>query len=1032
MTENPTREELKKRIVMPAKSETKLRSSDEKYRRIFQKSTAALAFYKIISDKSNALVDLEFLEVNDAFEGMCGFKKHDIIHKTMHQVFPQWFEQIDGHTKKFNLDDDIFLPDTVFRITDAANRLHWYSASSFSPEKGYLVTQFEEITTQKKIEKALIESERRLGSLIGNLPGMAYRCLYNKDWTMLYLSDGCKRLTGYEPKKFIISQVVSYGNLIVPQDRQFVRDEIQAAINENRSFTLEYRIIDRQGNEKWVWEKGSCFQENENGKVILEGFISDISKHKQSEAKLKRSEETLQGIFDVMHSGVVLVDKDGRIMFSNKRMSELFGYPIGTFAGRKYAALTHGSESTEVQEKMFQLISGKIDLVSVERLYQRSDGSIFLGHLAGRSLNHPDGSFWALVGVITDITERKKTEAALVRSEARHRTLVNSIPDLVWLKDEAGFYLSCNKTFECFFGAKESEIIGKTDYDFVDRELADSFRDHDRKAMAAGRSTTNEEELEFSDNGYQGLFETIKTPMFDHNDNLIGVLGIARDISEHKKIEQTLKANQERYRELFDNMTSGVAVYTVEDEGRTFVIKDFNQAAEQITGVKREKVFGRDVEKVFPGLTEAGIIGGFRSVHETGRAKHLPAVFYQDEQLSIWVEHNIYKLPSGEIVSVFHDITDKKQTEEKLWIEHEKLESVINGMGDNLYIVNKKYQVEFQNDLSRESLGRLVGKTCYKHIFKRDKPCEFCLMPESLKENMIQHIETGMVDKKYYEITFSPFQEAQAEKKIAVLFRDITEKKILQAEALRAGHLASLGELAAGVAHEINNPVTGIIGVAEVLLDKFEMLGGDKKIPERIIHEGERISRIVKNLLSFARVKNDDHSPVDINKVLKLTLDLVEKQLFKDGIHLSVSLNPNIPGVNANDQEIQQVFLNIISNARYSVNEKYPDPSIDKKLEISTEIINADRTAYVRIEFYDKGLGISKAEFDLITDPFYSTKPQGEGTGLGLSISHGIIKNHGGRLLFKSTEGMYAKVYVDLPIQAGRVSDESGTATGLI
>ncbi len=849
-------------------------------------------------------------------------------------------------------------------------------------------------------------------------------------------------------------------------------------------------------------------------------------------------------IFDMMPSGVILVDKSGHIIFSNKRMVELFGNTPDTLVGKAYADLINSSESNKALERMFQLIHGKLDHVSLERMYQRSDGTTFLGHLSGQRMNHPDGTFWALVGVITDITETKKTEAALVQSEGQLRTLVNTIPDLIWLKDEAGVYLSFNKTFECFFGAKESDIIGRTDYDFVNKALADFFRDHDRKAMAAGRPSMNEEELTFADNGYHGLFETIKTPMHDAGGNLIGVLGIARDISERKKTEEALlfsrqklalhsqqtplavleldlefniqawnpsaekifgfseqemlgkhistivpkrdwghiediiagllqnkggtrntnrniskngdilfcewfntpivdekgemigivslgqditqrmqaekalKINEARYRELFNHMASGVAVYTVKEDGERFLFKDFNQAAEQITGVKRELVLGRDAVKVFPGLMNAGIIDGLGRVYKTGATMHLPAVFYEDENLSLWVEHNIYKLPSGEIVSVFDDVSDKKQIEETLQVERDKLESVINGMGDNLYIVNQTYKIEFQNNRARENFGNLVGKTCYKHIFHRDMPCEFCRMPDSLKENSITHAETGTISHKNYELTFSPFQKVKEERKTVIVLRDITEKKMLQAEALRAGHLASLGELAAGVAHEINNPVTGIIGIAEVLSDKFEQLGGDRRIPERIIHEGERISRIVKNLLAFARVKNDQQSLVEINKILKMALDLVETQLFRDGIHLAMNLAPDIPKIKANDQEIQQVFLNLISNARYSVNKKYPDTSEDKKLEISTQTIDIDQTPYVRIVFLDHGLGIKKSTLHLITDPFFSTKPPGEGTGLGLSISHGIVKKHGGRLLFESSEGIYTKVMVDLPIHS--------------
>ncbi len=359
-----------------------------------------------------------------------------------------------------------------------------------------------------------------------------------------------------------------------------------------------------------------------------------------------------------------------------------------------------------------------------------------------------------------------------------------------------------------------------------------------------------------------------------------------------------------------------------------------------------------------------------------------------------------------------------RQAEKVLRTEHEKLQSVLNAIGDNLYIVNKDYLIEFQNMVSKETFGKLTGKKCYQGIFQRNKPCEFCLMQKTLNENRIHQLETTPLNQKQYDVVFSPFQEADGVMKAIVVIRDITEKKYIQAEALCADRLASLGELAAGVAHEINNPATSIISLAEILTDKFHKLGGDKKIPERIIHEGERIGNIVKNLLSFARNKKEEHSPVHIKDILQSAFELVERQIHKDGIHLSVNIPSDLPKIKARSQEIQQVFLNIISNARYALKAKYTGFHENKILEIIGELIKIGKNEYVRLTFYDRGTGIAPNHIDRVADPFFSTKPHGEGTGLGLSISHGIIKAHGGNLRFESQSDEYTKVMIDLPINS--------------
>ncbi|MFH2125319.1 MAG: PAS domain S-box protein, partial [Pseudomonadota bacterium] len=175
-----------------------------------------------------------------------------------------------------------------------------------------------------------------------------------------------------------------------------------------------------------------------------------------------------------------------------------------------------------------------------------------------------------------EISDRKQAEAALRDSEARLRTLINTLPDLVWLKDQQGVYTLCNSRFESFFGAREKDIIGKTDYDFADKEMADHFRKHDKIAMAKGKPSKNEEEVIFADDGHSELLETIKTPMYTSNGQLAGVLGIGRDITERKRTEEEKLRLEEQYHQ----------AQKVESIGRLAggVAHDYNNALSVIIG----------------------------------------------------------------------------------------------------------------------------------------------------------------------------------------------------------------------------------------------------------------------------------------------------------------------------------------------------------------------------------------------------------------------------------------------------------------
>jgi len=247
------------------------------------------------------------------------------------------------------------------------------------------------------------------------------------------------------------------------------------------------------------------------------------------------------------------------------------------------------------------------------------------------------------------------------------------------------------------------------------------------------------------------------------------------------------------------------------------------------------------------------------------------------------------------------------------------------------------------------------------------------------------------------------------------LSREILERKQAEAEAIRSSQLASLGELAAGIAHEVNNPVNGIINYAQLLVNSLDPGSRENDIAGRIIKEGDRIANLVTNLLSFARDSKNEKSTCDINHIMLSTLALTEAQLRHDGILLKVDVPAGLPQVRGNLQQIEQVFLNVISNSRYALNRKFHGNHPEKELEIRAESLNINGLSGVRVSFHDRGTGIPAGIIDKITDPFFSTKPANVSTGLGLSISHGIITDHGGSIAFESIEGEYTKVVIDLP-----------------
>lgn len=250
---------------------------------------------------------------------------------------------------------------------------------------------------------------------------------------------------------------------------------------------------------------------------------------------------------------------------------------------------------------------------------------------------------------------------------------------------------------------------------------------------------------------------------------------------------------------------------------------------------------------------------------------------------------------------------------------------------------------------------------------------------------------------------------------VYAIVHDITEQKALQAEAAMSAHMASIGELAAGVAHEVNNPINGIINLAQLIIDRAGSPEAADEYPRHIIREGERISEIVRNLLSFARPGQQEPQPVAVSEVLDNALALMGGQLHKRGIALDVGLPKGLPLVLARDRQIQQVFMNLISNAMHALEDKGADGPAS---EIRITADSIDDFEIVTVRFADNGPGLSPELAARVFEPFFTTKAAGRGTGLGLSVSHRIVQEHGGRIIFDSSD-KGTTVSVELPM-AGR------------
>jgi PAS domain S-box-containing protein len=289
--------------------------------------------------------------------------------------------------------------------------------------------------------------------------------------------------------------------------------------------------------------KQALIQELASLRQRIQEMERSDSVRKQAEEALRASQHIIEGIINTIPVRVFWKDKNLVYLGCNAAFARDAGFAdpkdiIGKddyqMVWRDQAELYRGDDRHVIESGCSKFF--------IEEPQKTPEGNTITLLTSKIPLRSSKEEISGVLGTYMDITDRKQVEEALLNSERRLHTLVQTIPDLIWLKDKDGVYLSCNTMFERFFGAKEVDIVGKTDYDFVDRELADSFREHDNKAMAAGKTTSNEEWITFADDGHRVFLDTIKTPMYDAWGTLSGVLGIGRDITDRRAVDRIRKA----------------------------------------------------------------------------------------------------------------------------------------------------------------------------------------------------------------------------------------------------------------------------------------------------------------------------------------------------------------------------------------------------------------------------------------------------------------------------------------------------------
>ncbi|MBI5042977.1 MAG: cache domain-containing protein [Nitrospirae bacterium] len=379
---------------------------------------------------------------------------------------------------------------------------------------------------------------------------------------------------------------------------------------------------------------------------------------------------------------------------------------------------------------------------------------------------------------------------------------------------------------------------------------------------------------------------------------------------------------------------------------------------------------------------------------------------------------------ANEELRILNEDLDKKTKElldvnKRLKIEEEsasrtknELQSIFDGIQDNILFFDLDYNIikantAFLNKLHVDKKD-ISTKKCYQLLQKRDTPCEVCAVRDTYNSRATTFREERVSGEKIIQKFAFPVKNNNgALTGVVEHVKDVTEQRMLEQQLIQAEKLTSLGEMLSGIAHELNNPLTGIIGFSELILEKSHS-ADIKNSMVKINNEAIRCKKIVQNLLTFARRHAPEREYVNINDIIHMALEMREYELNVNNIKVVTSLDMNLSMTIADSFQMQQVFLNIINNAQHAMTEHEGKGMLTIGTFYKNDIIT--------IRFSDTGPGIAPENLNRIFDPFFTTKGVGKGTGLGLSISYGIIKEHGGRISVASKPGEGTTFIIELPV----------------
>lgn len=778
----------------------------------------------------------------------------------------------------------------------------------------------------------------------------------------------------------------------------------------------------------------------------------------QKTKDLHERDQQLRAITETITCAVYrcALDANWTIEFIGPQIEKITGYPPSDLVNnvvRSYSSLIH-PEDKEMVDRLVRHAIDKNQPWMIDYQIIHADGSIRWVYEEGRAIKDNQGEVLYLDGFIIDNTNRRQAEEIL----RRYEHIISSTDDLMSFLDKDYIYQAVNEAYLIAHAKKREEIIGFSVEQLLGMETFNKLVKEYLDRAFAGETVQYQSWFEYAGIG-QRYMDVVYYPFKDDDGHISGVVVKAHDVTEHRKAEEALGESQQFLQNTFDAIQDGISVL----DPNLNVIKT-NRWMEKMYA-DRAPIAGKKCYEVYQRReTACPWCPSIRTL-ETGET-HTEIVPYPSvEKPTGWIELSAFPIKDkkGNVVNIIEyvkDITDRRRAEEALRESEAKFRSVVESspMGIHMYQLESDNRLVFMgaNRAADRILGvdnsQFIGKT----IEEAFPPLAATEVPERYRTAAAlgEPWNTEQITYKDEKITGAyevhAFQTEPG--KMVAMFLDITDRRLAEEEKAkleeqyhRALRLESIGRLAGGVAHDLNNLLSPILGYGEMLLEEA---GEDEKRREpieEIMYAGERARELVRRLLAFGRKQTLDIKNIDLNAVLEKFEKFLRRTIRED-IAIKILSAKELPPVKGDPGQLEQVVMNLAVNAQDAMPDggelKIETAHIDLSDTYAAEHEGIEPGSYVMLMVNDTGFGMDKEVRDHIFEPFFTTKGRDQGTGLGLATVYGIVKQHGGHIhvYSKPNKGATFKIYIPVseiphveePVFDKKIANLKGTETILL